>query len=467
MNSRSLISIPWLLAFLLLGVIVSGFWISRAGAQEGSEAKPSTETKGDSDGDAFSNRLTAMVGATIETVGKAGQIKNGTILIRGSKIQAVGSDIEIPVNAWVIDVTGKTILPGIVDPYFVVTAARSTVAPESRTVTFGGRTFTIGGGAAPESTAFLRLADGFDVRTGPWSIAIRSGITTPHLVTSGFGQSIIAKTIPDHEELILDQLDGTLFVAASTRTDSMNLLRSGLEEKSSSGNASGGDARARLAAMRGGRGGGRGGSDTTTSGAASPASSDGQSEKKLSLSQQLWNDVKAGKKTLFVNANSAAAIVHVLKIVDQAKKAKVVLIADGADLFQAREAIKNSSVMVVLRPRLETVPNSATRLNMAKELQNQKTNFSFSLSLNQADYSQSQDTPLFPVSALVHTGLSRTAALESLTINPAKLLGMEKTIGSIEVDKQANLVIFDTDPLESVGRVQQVYVDGRPVYENQ
>ena len=77
------------------------------------------------------------------------------------------------------------------------------------------------------------------------------------------------------------------------------------------------------------------------------------------------------------------------------------------------------------------------------------------------------DTPLFPVSQLVKTGLSKERALKALTLAPAKMLGIEKTLGSIEVGKQANLLFLNGTPFDAGTTVQQLLVEGESVYENQ
>jgi imidazolonepropionase-like amidohydrolase len=61
-------------------------------------------------------RVTLIRNATILTVTN-GTIENGSVLIRGAKIAAVGKDIAAPANARVIDATGKFVLPGIIDSH--------------------------------------------------------------------------------------------------------------------------------------------------------------------------------------------------------------------------------------------------------------------------------------------------------------------------------------------------------------
>ena len=57
---------------------------------------------------------TVLQGATILTVSK-GTIENGSLVIRGGKIAAVGPNLAVPKGARVIDATGRYVLPGIID----------------------------------------------------------------------------------------------------------------------------------------------------------------------------------------------------------------------------------------------------------------------------------------------------------------------------------------------------------------
>jgi urease alpha subunit len=56
--------------------------------------------------------------------------------------------------------------------------------------------------------------------------------------------------------------------------------------------------------------------------------------------------------------------------------------------------------------------------------------------------------------------LTDDEALAMITINPAKQLGIEDKVGSLEVGKQADIVIFDTHPLSSYAVPQMTFVDG-------
>ncbi len=63
------------------------------------------------------------------------------------------------------------------------------------------------------------------------------------------------------------------------------------------------------------------------------------------------------------------------------------------------------------------------------------------------------------------TWYERRKAIESITINPAKALGIEDRVGSIEVGKDADLVIWDNSPLEIQSNVLYTIINGKVVYE--
>ncbi len=62
-------------------------------------------------------------------------------------------------------------------------------------------------------------------------------------------------------------------------------------------------------------------------------------------------------------------------------------------------------------------------------------------------------------------GLSETEALALVTINPAKQLGVEDKVGSIEVGKSADLVLFDKHPLSGTSKALKVWIDGHEYFD--
>lgn len=64
-------------------------------------------------------------------------------------------------------------------------------------------------------------------------------------------------------------------------------------------------------------------------------------------------------------------------------------------------------------------------------------------------------------------GLSETEALSLITINPAKQLAVDHRVGSIEVGKDADLVLFNKHPLSSYAVAQKVWVDGKVRFDRE
>ena len=63
----------------------------------------------------------------------------------------------------------------------------------------------------------------------------------------------------------------------------------------------------------------------------------------------------------------------------------------------------------------------------------------------------------------VKAGMDPFAALQAITINPARHLGVADRVGSLEVGKDADLVITDGDPMVSDTTVKMVFINGRQV----
>ena len=62
-------------------------------------------------------------------------------------------------------------------------------------------------------------------------------------------------------------------------------------------------------------------------------------------------------------------------------------------------------------------------------------------------------------------GLSHDEALKLVTINPAMQLGIDKRVGSIDAGKDADLVIYNHDPLSAYAVVQKTLIDGRVYFD--
>ena len=130
------------------------------------------------------------------------------------------------------------------------------------------------------------------------------------------------------------------------------------------------------------------------------------------------------------------------------------------------DQLAGKQIKVIIRPTFSFVPNTRDRMDISKLLDRAGIEFAFTQPANQADLVAAQDVPLFSVATLVKSGLPRKVAMEALTARPAALIGLEKTHGTIEPGKSADLLIFAGDPLDPGSQLTQVLIEGRTVYEN-
>ena len=65
----------------------------------------------------------------------------------------------------------------------------------------------------------------------------------------------------------------------------------------------------------------------------------------------------------------------------------------------------------------------------------------------------------------VRAGMSRAAALESVTLAGARMLGLEDEVGSLDAGKDADFIVLSGDPLSVYTKVEQTWVEGQPVFD--
>ena len=379
----------------------------------------------------------AYTDVTIETIGEDGRLENATMVVTDDKITEVGTDVEIPDDARVVSMAGKTIMPGIVDPYHVY---KSTSASNVRTIVFRGRTITIPGGGPFSAGSFIRVGEYFDPFNLNFNPAKRTGITTANLVTDGRGLSSFANLTEEINADMLFQKSGLMFAKVTNQTSALDVIRKPLVPPKTKPKTT---------------------KKKTTS---------DDKEKKLTPAEEvkkLWSDVQKGESPIFVNVNNEAAVAYLLQFVKKNEKIKLILVATGPNLYQSLDEIKkNENVTVVLQPGIDRKPFSADLMNVSQMLAEQEIPFCISMSLSKSQLSASQDDPMFPVAMLVKTGLDRDIALKSITMKPAELLGIDETHGSLEKEKHANFLVFDGDPLKTGSRLQQVFLNGKKIHEN-
>jgi imidazolonepropionase-like amidohydrolase len=73
--------------------------------------------------------------------------------------------------------------------------------------------------------------------------------------------------------------------------------------------------------------------------------------------------------------------------------------------------------------------------------------------------------PLYEAAMAMRDGLDPEAAIRAITIDPAKILKIDRDYGSIEPGKVADLVLYDGDPFEYATRITHVIMNGKVVHD--
>ena len=89
------------------------------------------------------------------------------------------------------------------------------------------------------------------------------------------------------------------------------------------------------------------------------------------------------------------------------------------------------------------------------------------VSINSDDSEEATHLNQEAAKTIKYGGLSRDEALKLVTLNPAMQLGIDKRVGSIDSGKDADLVIYNHDPLSAYAVVQKTLIDGRVYFDRQ
>jgi len=186
---------------------------------------------------------------------------------------------------------------------------------------------------------------------------------------------------------------------------------------------------------------------------------------KRDIPYEAMNGIYAGKKTLFVHANGEKEIVDAVlfKIKNNIKNMTII---GGYYAFRVADLLKENNVSVLLRrvhelPVLEdedvNLPYKNARLLVEKGVL---------VGLeNSGDMERMQVRNLpFYAGTCAAWGLTKEQALQLITLNTAKILGINENYGSLESGKSATLFISEGDALDMrTNRITKAYIDGREI----
>jgi imidazolonepropionase-like amidohydrolase len=169
----------------------------------------------------------------------------------------------------------------------------------------------------------------------------------------------------------------------------------------------------------------------------------------------------SGSKKLYVNVNTAKDIILAVNF---ARKFNVKpVIVGGTESYLVTELLRDNQVPVIL-VETQTLPDKTEDdVYLPYKLPKMLQDAGILYSLTGTGYWRQRNLP-FEAGTAVAYGLTKEQALSMISLNTAKILGIDKTTGSLETGKDATLFISDGDALDMLGnKVEAAFIQGRNV----
>ena len=382
-----------------------------------------------------------LTGGTIHT-GTGDVIENGTLIFSDGKITAVGksSDIKESKEGFdVIDVTGKQVYPGLIFPNtslgLVEIGSGVEVATDNREI----------GDLNPNVRAIV--AYNTDSHVIP--VLRSNGILLAQIVPTG-------TLLPGTSSVV--QLDAWNWEDAAYKID--NGLQLGWPNKS-------------VAA-------GRRGMELPMLGSAGPSAYD----KNVEALEKIFTDAVAyasmdkphdvnlrleamkglfdGSKTMFIITSEPKCIIEAISFGKRYGVKKMVLAGADEAAWEVKDFLRENNIPVLLADPL-SLPKydySDTKLTFKLAAMFKKAGILVGLTYSNQAYA---NLP-FAAGQTAAYGLTKEEALQTVTLNTAKILGIDDKTGSLEVGKDANIVISTGDILDmATNNIEYAFITGRSI----
>lgn len=377
----------------------------------------------------------AVLGDTVYTM--AGDpIPEGVVLVSDGKIEAVGPAADVQIPSGYDTLSAKVVTPGLVDAHSTVGLSGIFNQPQDQDQ------LDTSAPIQPE----LRAIDAYNPREQLVEWLRQFGITTVHtghgpgaLIS---GQTMVVKTSGETVgEAVVDSVTMVAFTlgpgvaqhfdSPGTRAKSVAMLRQKLLEAQQY---------------------------------AEKRQAEDESERpSRNLQLEVLVDVLESRLPALVTAQHATEIMSALRLADEFG---FTLVLDGAaEAYLLTDEIAAADVPVIVHP---------TMVRTSGELQN--ATFETAATLHEAGipvalqsayeaYVPKTRVVLFEAAVAAANGLAFEDALAAITIDAARILGVEDRVGSIEEGKDADLVLFDGDPFEYTSHACTVLIGGEVVSE--
>jgi imidazolonepropionase-like amidohydrolase len=168
-----------------------------------------------------------------------------------------------------------------------------------------------------------------------------------------------------------------------------------------------------------------------------------------------------GSKKLFVNADGAKEIVQAVAFAKKFGMQEVIV--GGGESYLVADVLKNNNVPVIIKETQRLPDRDEDDVYLPYKLPKMLQDAGVLYGLTGIGFWRQRNLP-FEAGEAVGYGLTKEQALSMITLNNAKILGIDKTTGTLEVGKDATLFISKGDALDMLGLdVQTAFIQGRDI----
>ena len=401
----------------------------------------------------------AITNARIVTV-TGPVIERGTVVIRNGLIAAAGANVNAPSDARVIDGTGLTVYPGLIDSYTNLAIPEASPAPSpgggggffaAPPRPAGGPNSTQPVGLQPEVMVEDVIRPGGAEVESSRNIGITTALTLPH-TGIWMGQSALINLSGDTPQQMIVRSPVAMHVGFTP-------LRGGYP----------GSLLGVFAALRQMMLDAQRYRDSLQIYERNPR---GTRRPDMDRSLAALVPVIEGRMPVVMLANSEREITRALDLANEFKLRLIVAGGREADRVADRLAKQNVPVLLSLNlPRRTTaaIPEAdpETMRVLRERVEAQETAGKLVKAGVRFAFQSGSLTDMSDLMAnarrVIENGLPAADAVRAFTIWPAQILGVENQLGSIEAGKIANLTVTRGDLFDRNTRVAHVFIDGRPV----
>jgi imidazolonepropionase-like amidohydrolase len=375
-----------------------------------------------------SGEVVAITGATVHTMGAAGTLKNATVLIAGGRVKAVGAGIPIPAGARRIDAAGKVVTPGLFDSFTHLGLVEVNAVEQTEDAT----------NQDPQLSAAFRVDEAINYESMLLPITRVDGITRA-LAAPTPGKSIFAG-----QAAVIHLGAGASLVVRPTAAQVVVLGETGSDL---AGGTRGGAVHQLRRALR-----------DALDHDANRAAYDRAQHRAYSLPEadlEALLPVARGQQPLVVAVDRASDIETVLALGRELKLRLVLL--GAAEGWKVAADIAAAHVPVLVNP-LSNLPQSFESLGATLENAARLAKAGVTIAIMSGDSHNARNIRQEAGNAVAY-GLPWETALAAMTVNPARIWGLDD-YGTLEPGKDADVVVWDGDPLEVTSAAVHVFIRG-------